>query len=92
METQSRNAEVYNHLKDRLADLDGCASGVDSQTVTTIQLGGGGPSDWIEYEHNTGRATYYTTAIDYGSDSSCDEWPLTAEEAQAVADWAGIEW
>jgi hypothetical protein len=91
MSSATRNAEVYSHLKDRLEDLEGCVSGVDSQVVTTIQLGGGGPSDWIEYEHNTGRATYYTTAIGFGSDNTCDEWPLTADEAQAVAEWAGIE-
>lgn len=54
--------EVINGLDDRRFDLP-----TVTEKVTTIDLQGGGPSSWIEYNHNRRAATYYTTAPGYHS-------------------------
>jgi len=40
---------------------------IDSKIVTTIWLSLGGPSSWIEYDHATGQAQYFTTRPQYAT-------------------------
>lgn len=40
---------------------------VDTRKITDITITCGGPSVWIEYDHNADSATYNTTAVDYAN-------------------------
>jgi hypothetical protein len=104
MDAVGRHEEAFNSWQAQLEEWKGQAAdeegdgpncyGIGHELVSTLTLAGGGPSTWIEYSHDTGRAVYVTTAPDYVGRGTAepDRVELTADESDLVAQWFGLDY
>lgn len=83
--------ELSGRLDAMRKDVDDAVLGMSSSTITTITLACGGPSAWIEYDHDRGSARFYTTAPGYENSTKCQEIEIHADEAQEIETLLGLD-
>jgi hypothetical protein len=95
MTEDERFVQAEKNLKGRFEDWrseidedgfqDPDVLGITPRIVTTITISMGGPASWIEYDHQTGDAIYYTTEPDYAKRGGTpDRVVLTREQTEEL--------